>query len=348
MGAEESGEALSDAGARLLLKKHKGGATTDAGAPAPAAPAKPAEGPVSSKVEVFFKYRGWIGPAYGRGQYEKNKQYAYVAYRVPGKTAWFLRGRGNVDLDGAPNAYHPDPAMNRNFVHAGELPTWDVMRLDRPLENLANGPVGMQKKDGKLYVQTASDPCPGYYVMHTPLRRKQFDAWNPREYSDARIIPYFAIPTQILGQANSPSKLPGFGGWEAVGTGHTGGFGDYVTAVNLAPRAYKNESYPPGYLTLIELNGKKYPIAHGIIGDAGNQPHIGECSYALGKLLHTLNGPEWADVLWMIHPGSGKGQYFIPEPAEIRANGEKLFQDWGGQKQLAAVLQLPELSSSGR
>ncbi|HWC73531.1 MAG TPA: hypothetical protein VG454_06305, partial [Gemmatimonadales bacterium] len=196
---------------------------------------------------------------------------------------------------------------------------------------------------------TASDPCPGFYVMHTPLRRKKYDSWDPREYADARVIPYFAIPTQVLGQAHSDSQLPGFEGWEAVGQGHTGNMGDYVTAVNLNPRQYKSESsYPPDYLKLIEIDGKKYPIAHGLIGDAGNQPHIGECSYAFGRLLHTLDGPEWADVLWMIHPGSGKGPYFIPEPEEIQANGEKLFNDWGGKEQLAAVLRLPELSASGR
>ena len=319
-----------------------GPAFTGQAAPADAPPAQ-----ATGKVEVFFNYKGWIGPAFSKSEgYDKNKKYTYVGYRVPGKTAWFLRGRGNVDVDGAPNAYHP---TKTNFVHAGELATYDVMSLERPLEYIGNGPTGMQKgPDGQLYIQKEGELAPGYYVMHTPLRRNQYKAYDPREYADARITPYFAIPTQVLGQAQTASGLPGFGGWEKVGDGHTGNVGDYVTAVNLNPGAYKGESYPPGYLNLIEIGGKKYPIAHGMIGDAGNQPHIGECSYAFAKSIHTLNGPEWADVLWMIHPGSGKGPFGIPEPAEIQATGQKLFDAWGGKDQLAAVLALPELKSNGK
>jgi peptidoglycan hydrolase-like protein with peptidoglycan-binding domain len=338
-----------------------GPAFTGQAAAAPAAastPAAAASGPATGKVEVFFNYKGWIGPAYNKTEgYDKNKKYTYVGYRVPGKTAWFLRGRGNVDVDGAPNAYHPSAAMNKNFVHAGELATYDVSRLDRPLEYIGNGPTGLQTKDGKLYVQNKADfPdlkdgdafAEGFHVMHTPLRRNQYKAYDPREYADARYIPYFAIPTQVLGQAASASSLPGFTGWEKVGDGHTGNVGDYVTAVNLNPGAYKGESYPPGYLNLLEIGGKKYPIAHGMIGDAGNQPHIGECSYAFAKSIHTLNGPEWADVLWMIHPGSGKGPFGIPAPADIQATGQKLFDAWGGKDQLSAVLALAELKSNGK
>jgi hypothetical protein len=86
--------------------------------------------------------------------------------------------------------------------------------------------------------------------------------------------------------------------------------------VNLNPSAYKGESYPPDYLSFIEIGGKKYPIARGMIGDAGNQPHIGECSYAFGRLIQTT--------------------------------GAQLFEAWGGKDQLTAVLALPELKSSGR
>ncbi len=310
----------------------------------------------STNLEVFFKYGGWIGPAYNasgnatsdekHAAWQKNKAYTYVGYRVPGKTSWFVRGRGNVDIDGAPNTYHP---TNKNVVRAGEFPTYDVMRLDRPLDSLADGPSGLQSKDGKLYIQTDSDPAPGYYVMATLLKRPGFQNWDPRRYADARVIPFWAIPLQVLQQKNTPSSVDNFTGFQAVGTGHSGNTGDYVTAINLNPRQYKGEpSYPPDYLDLIEINGKKYPIGHGIVGDTGNQPHIGECSYAFAKMLHTLDGPEYADVLWMVHPGSGKGANTIPEPADIKSEGQRLFDAWGGQAQLAAVLARDELKSSGR
>lgn len=324
-----------------------GGKTVEMPAPAPLYIR--AAGDTSEGLELFFNYKGWIGPVFGKGEREKNKAYTYAGYRVPGKTSWFVRGRGNVDVDGAPNAYHPDPKMDKNFVHAGELATHDVMSLARPLDCLADGPSGLQKKDGKLYVQGPKDPAPGYLVMATTLRRMKYDAWNPLEWADARVIPFFAIQTQILAQKNQPSSLPYFGGYEGVGAGHTGNYGDYVTAINLNPHKYRSEkSFPPDGVEMIELNGKQYPIAHGVIGDAGNQPHIGECSYAFAKALHTLDGPEWADVLWMVHPGTGKGPHVIPEPADIKSEGQRIFDAWGGKDQMAKVLSRPEMKSNGK
>jgi peptidoglycan hydrolase-like protein with peptidoglycan-binding domain len=317
--------------------------------PAPAPLYIRAAGDTSEGLELFFNYKGWIGPVFGKGEREKNKAYTYAGYRVPGKTSWFVRGRGNVDVDGAPNAYHPDPKMDKNFVHAGELATHDVMSLARPLDCLADGPSGLQKKDGKLYVQGPNDPAPGYLVMATTLRRKKYETWDAREWADARVTPFFAIQTQILFQKHEASSLPYFGGYEGVGAGHTGNYGDYVTAINLNPHKYRSEkSFPPEGVEMIELNGKQYPIAHGLIGDAGNQPHIGECSYAFAKALHTLDGPEWADVLWMVHPGTGKGPHVIPEPADIKSEGQRIFDAWGGKDQMAKVLSRPEMKSNGK
>ena len=348
-GSSEGTDALSDAGAKLIVKKHKDGGTDAPRDPPAQAQQQAAAGPVSSELEVFFKYHGWIGPTYyGKANYSKNKKYDYVAYRVKDKDAWFLRGRGMVDFDGAPNAYHPD-GSGMKPITVGMYPTYDVMKLDRPLETLDNGPSGMQKgPDGKeYYVQSASDPAPGYYVMATPLVRGEVkERWNPRRYADARVTPYFACPQQLLNLKKIASTV--WDGFELVGDGKKCNFGDYVTAVNLKPKNYAGEkSWEAPHIKTVTINGKKLPYAHALIGDTGNKPHVGECSYALARRIHTLSGIEWADVLWIFHPGSGKGQFVIPETDAIESRGEDLFNAWGGEKQLETVLGLPELANNG-
>src|SRR5262249_29797524 len=131
---------------------------------------------------------------------------------------------------------------------------------------------------------------------------------DPHHWADARIYPFFAIPTQILGEAG-----PLF---HRNLDGHTGNFGDYVTAINCKTGAY----------------------CHGLIGDAGNKPHFGEGSYALGKGIGRLDGTYEAEVLYIIYPWTGAGQFTIPDIDAMTQYAESLYQQFGGQMAVAGLV----------
>jgi hypothetical protein len=249
-------------------------------------------------IEKFFEYRGNIGEG------AQKRSHTYTAYRIPGQSAWFMKGRYMVDFDGAPNCYHP---TNAKVLPIRDYPTVDIMAWDGTLDSLddAKNDDGTWASvvldgDGNPIVQGADEPSPGYYVSTVPLQDKSYPSTSARRYADARVIPYFAMPSQILAQ-----KGPLF---TMIASGHTGDFGDYVTAVNLNTNDY----------------------GHAVVGDTGNKPHFGEGSYALGKSINLLTGTFELQVLYIINPASGAGRYTIPDPDALRTKGEQLFSDFGG------------------
>ncbi|HZS35227.1 MAG TPA: hypothetical protein VFF06_00295 [Polyangia bacterium] len=257
-------------------------------------------------LETFFEYSGFVGE--GANQ----RAYKYVAYRVTGQTAWFMKGRYMVDFDGAPNCYHPN---NAKLLPIRDYPTVDIMAWDGVLDSLADAKNDdgtwasvVLNANGDPIVQGDDDPCPGYYVSTVPLQDGTQPTTSARRYADARVIPYFALPSQILAQKGAWLKM--------IAGGHTGDFGDYVTAVNLKTNDY----------------------GHAVIGDTGNKPHFGEGSYALGKSINLLTGTYEPDVLYIICPGSGAGRYTIPDADSLRQTGEQLFSGFGGMDQVAQVL----------
>jgi GH25 family lysozyme M1 (1,4-beta-N-acetylmuramidase) len=141
---------------------------------------------------------------------------------------------------------------------------------------------------------------------------------DPSRYVDARKIPYLAWPPQI--EAEKGSRFT------RVSQGPTGRIGDFITAVN----------------------PKNNKVAHCIYADrgGGDDPHFGEGSPALGKLLDAW-GPAEPDILYIVYPHSGAGQGTIPMAEEIREKGEKLFKEWGGMDEVNRVLPLME-SGGGR
>ena len=288
---------------------HQPPPATEAPAAAPD-PDKPKD-----ELETFFNFHGNVG--------ESNalRDHTYVAYKVQGKPdAWLIKGRLMIDVDGAPNCYHPnDHKVNTKYLDI-DLETWDGA-----LDWKANGGhpgnwfgvvTDTGQSSGNPIVQGPNDPCPGFYVSSTSLADHSKGQHDPLRYVDARKIPYLAYPYQVWTEGKNGKRF------ERVSAGATGGLGDLLTVVN--PKADEAHRY-----------------AHAIIADMGGRddPHFGEGSPALGQKIHAA-GVVNADLLYIVYPHSGAGQGTIPSADEIHQKGEQLFAKWGGLDEVNRVLPL--------
>lgn len=91
----------------------------------------------------------------------------------------------------------------------------------------------------------------------------------------------------------------------------------------------------------VVVNRKNGNISYAIFADLGPKHKIGEGSIAIARSLGINSNPKFGGVangiVYVIFPGSGRGK---PVPlTEINYRSEKLFQDWGGMKQLEACFQ---------
>jgi hypothetical protein len=161
-------------------------------------------------------------------------------------------------------------------------------------------------------VQGPNDPFPGFYVAATSLADKTKKRGDPTRYVDARKVPYLAWPGQIYAERGAR--------FTRVAPGPTGTLGDIITAY-----------YP-----------KTNKVAHLVYADngGGNDPHFGEGSPALAKLIDAWGGIAEPDILYIVYPHSGAGQGTVPTADEIREKGDKLFAEWGGIDQVNRVLPL--------
>ena len=156
--------------------------------------------------------------------------------------------------------------------------------------------------NGRPVVQQKGDPAPGYYVSMTSL----YDATIPNErdphrFVDAAKIPYVVLPPEGLKQA----KL-----------------GDFATVVNL-----KNEKTAAAIVA--DESAPGLPMGEGSIALAD----------ALGINSNPRSGGVEQGVAFVIYPNSGNRK---PRSLEdIAANGQHLFQAWGGIEKLRACLTTP-------
>ena len=267
----------------------------------------------SGPLDVFFEFRGNVGES------SALRDHTYIAYKVPGKAqAYLIKGRLMIDVDGAPNCYHPDDLNVRTdylsvdlLAHKGAL---DWKRNGGHPGNWFGVVTDSGEKTGEPIVQGPNDPCPGFYVSSTSLVDQARAPHDPSRYVDARKIPYIAFPGQVYA-----AKGPRF---TRVGQGPTGEIGDFVTAVN--PNADDAHKY-----------------CHAVFGDmgGGDDPHFGEGSPALGQRIHAAGVAE-PKLLFIIYPHTGAGRHAIPSLEEIQEKGEALFKEWGGMDEVARVLPL--------
>jgi peptidoglycan hydrolase-like protein with peptidoglycan-binding domain len=267
--------------------------------------------PTDDSLEVFFKFQGNVGES------NAARAHTYTAYKVKGKSkAYLVKGRLMVDVDGAPNCYHPDDKdVRTDYLKV------DLMAHQGALDWKRNGGhpgnwFGVVTDDGKVtgnpIIQGPNDPFPGFYVSSTSLVDQTKLSHDTNRYVDARKIPYIAFPGQVYS-----AKGPRF---TQVGEGPTGEIGDFLTVVN--PDADGAHKY-----------------CHAVFGDMGGRddPHFGEGSPALAQKVHAAGVVE-AKLLYIIYPHSGAGRYTIPSLEEIQKKGEDLFKEWGGIEEVNRVL----------
>lgn len=145
---------------------------------------------------------------------------------------------------------------------------------------------------GNPILQGASDPYPGMYVCATSLANSNYALTNPLRYVNSETVPYIAIPTNVLS---------------------SGGIirGDVAYVHNT-------------------VTGQS---CFAIYADAGNTTSIGEASIMTASLVgvnpNVKTGGTSAGIIdYVVFPGSGFGQGYIPTIAQI---------DSMGNAQLAAV-----------
>lgn len=175
-----------------------------------------------------------------------------------GAKMWYISGM-TIDADGSPRAYHPQDIGIDYLKYAGGKNSeggwvWWGIAVD---------------KNGKPFIQTDSDPCPGYYVSTTAYSRIEYPLHDPRRYVDSEKIPYIVIPAHVKRMV--PPKFLGC------------------------------------LCKVTNLSNRKQCVA--VLADFGPRHHLGEGSIALAKQLGIESNPKTGgthsnEVLYEIFPGT--------------------------------------------
>jgi len=201
--------------------------------------------------------------------------------RASGESAFFYQAGMSINADGAPNAYHPADTGIDFLANAGYPGNWWALAVDR---------------DGEPFIQSSSDPFPGYYVSTTALLDANFNKQDPRRYVNSMKVPYIVLP----------------------------GNGDFrrTTGVKLGDFA-------------VTYNNKNQQLAFAIYADVGPKNHIGEGSVALSQSLgndpflrRRVRRGITRGITYLVFPRSGNGK---PRTiSEIETETKQLFEMWGG------------------
>ncbi len=88
-----------------------------------------------------------------------------------------------IDVDGSPQAYHPQNIGLDNLSSAGGF------------TNLSRNVIVFE--GDKPYIQTEDDPFPGYYLSQTSLQDATKKVTDYKRYVNSEEIPYIAIPANL-------------------------------------------------------------------------------------------------------------------------------------------------------
>jgi Fungal chitosanase of glycosyl hydrolase group 75 len=176
-----------------------------------------------------------------------------LVYRCPFMT---------IDLDGAPNTYHP-PTIGHSH---GNGPGLGLEDLRDGTKNLDDGPaadwVGIViNVSGEQVIQSEGEFA-GFYVSRTSLEDTRYGPEDQRRHVDAIKIPY----------------------------------------VVLNPILRKKTGLDLGALAVVALNPREGRVAFGIVPDIGPRNGLGECSQALADSLGIPKGAERVDAVYLFFP----------------------------------------------
>jgi len=204
----------------------------------------------------------------------------------------------SIDVDGAPNAYHPDDIGLDFLLNAGYKKS--ILNSARNLfkkPGWSNVLVPDPKNHRKPFVQTSGE-FKGYFLAMTALHDSKKDKTDPARYVDARDIPYIVFPGAFLKKKN------------------VGKVGDLGVAINLS-------------------TGEKAPF---IVADIGQwDASLGEISIALaeklgGKKVNPRDGSGVPsdEILYIVFPNSSQTPPWPINAGEIENSVKSLINEVGG------------------
>ncbi|HET6992189.1 MAG TPA: glycoside hydrolase family 75 protein [Bacteroidia bacterium] len=188
-------------------------------------------------------------------------------------TVFFTSGM-NIDADGSPRAYHPvSDSGSDKLANAGSNGKWWGIATN---------------EKGEPFIQTKTDPAPGFYVSCTALQDGSKKISDPVRYVNSDSIPYIVLP-------NSKTILAEIK------------MGDIAFVKNL-------RNGRSSYAICADV-GSKDKIGEGSIALADS----------LGINSSPRKGGTRDSVLYIVFPGSGNGQ--IKNRATINFIGQIRFQE---------------------
>ena len=226
-------------------------------------------------------------------------------WKTDDSSAFFYKSKLSIDADGSPTAYHPPP------------------HTDRGLDYLANAGkpgdwYGIVTDDSGEPIIQADGPHKGFYVSPTTLADHKKRASDPARYVDSSSVPYISLP-----------KHP-------------------------HPKEPRHPAEPGDFAAVYYPRTKK--IAYAIFAETGPKKAIGEGSIQLADDLGIYKSGESRDarkgkgidsakIIYVVFPGSKHSPPWPVAVETIRAEGARLFAEWGGLARLKKCF--PEIEERG-
>jgi hypothetical protein len=225
--------------------------------------------------EIFLQFNGLYGKT--------------PIWKLTGKSPFFFVTGMAIDAHGAPNAYDPDNKRGLDIIaRAGRKGNWWSIATD-------NG-----KPDGKPLLQKEG-PYRGFYVSQTSLRDSRKKNDDITKYLDSTLIPYFALPPQLLGT-------------------HKAQLGDLGMVINASNGKMS--------FAIFADVGARDSIGEGSIA-LGNL-------LGIPTDLRSMKAGTRKDVIYLVFPGTVGRPAWPRSIEDMNKKAEDAFQKWGGLTQLKA------------
>jgi hypothetical protein len=225
--------------------------------------------------EVFLQFNGLYGKT--------------SVWKLKGKSPFFFVTGMAIDAHGAPNAYDPDNKRGLDIMaRAGRKGNWWSIATD-------NG-----KLNGKPLLQKEG-PYKGFYVSQTSLRDNKKKNDDITKYVDSTLIPYYALPPQLLGTYKA--KL-----------------GDLGMVINASNGKMS--------FAIFADVGARDSIGEGSIA-LGNLLDVP--TDLRGRKAGTRK-----DIIYLVFPDTAGKPAWPRSIEDMKKTAEDAFQKWGGSAQLQA------------
>ncbi|MBT5021996.1 hypothetical protein HOK51_10060 [Candidatus Woesearchaeota archaeon] len=191
------------------------------------------------------------------------------------KNVFHFTAKMSIDADGSPRAYHPtdNSLALDNLGNAGSPGNWWGISTD---------------SKGNPYIQTESQPYPGFYISTTALSDGTKKNNDPARYVDSEKIPYFVLSKEL--KAKLGAKL-----------------GDVGVVIS------KN-------------TGKKSGAIFADVGPGGKIGEASiKLAENLGFTVSAKKGGTKGEFVYVVFPGSGNGKPL--SEVEINSKAAQLFDE---------------------